>query len=233
MNSRLGRLLRALERKYGKQSPPKLSGPFEMILWEIVAYLADDRRRETAFEALREKVGLTPAQILSARKGTLSAITRIGGAIAVEERAERLQAAAQLVVDEFEGDLGGVLKLAPSLAKRQLARFPMVGGPGAEKILLFSGAHPVLALDSNGVRVLSRLGIGEEHKSYAATYRSVQKSAIDELPGASCGPLTAAYLLLRRHGQETCTRNHPACRACVLNRDCRYFLAAQAAGSAS
>ena len=50
-------------------------------------------------------------------------------------------------------------------------QFPMIGEPGAEKILLFSGVLAVLALDSNGVRVLVRLGVGEERKSYAATYK--------------------------------------------------------------
>ena len=34
------------------------------------------------------------------------------------------------------------------------------GEPGAEKVLLFSGSAPVLALDSNALRVLLRLGFG-------------------------------------------------------------------------
>ena len=43
-----------------------------MILWEVVAYLADDARRRMAFEALREQeVGLTPKEILAAPKKVL------------------------------------------------------------------------------------------------------------------------------------------------------------------
>jgi hypothetical protein len=37
--------------------------------------------------------------------------------------------------------------------------FPMIGEPGAEKILLFSGVLPVPALESNGVRVLVHAAI--------------------------------------------------------------------------
>jgi hypothetical protein len=98
-----------------------------------------------------------PEKILAAPKKLLCEVTRRGGSIGAEERAERLQA-AQLTVDEFGGDLASVLKLPPQKAKKLLMQFPMIGEPGAEKILMFSGALGVLALESNGLRVLVRLG---------------------------------------------------------------------------
>jgi endonuclease-3 len=145
-------LLERIEQHYGIPNSPRFAGPFEMILWEIVAYLADDVRRGIAFEALRNRVGLNPRQILAAPKKLLCEITRMGGSIAAEERAERLQTAAQLALDEFSGDLANVLKLVPHNSKKLLMRFPMIGEPGAEKILLFFGVLSVLALESNGVR---------------------------------------------------------------------------------
>ena len=154
--SRLGLVLTKIEGRYGQPKPPQLAAPLEMILWEVVAYLADDAQRRIAFEALREQVGLTPQKILAAPKKLLRDITRLGGAIAAEERAERLQTTAQLALDEFDGDLGTVLRLPAQKAKKLLMQFPMIGEPGAEKILLFSGVLPLLALESNGVRVLVR-----------------------------------------------------------------------------
>jgi endonuclease III len=221
-NSRLGSILGKLEAHYGRVAPPKLAGPFEMILWEMVAYLADDKRRKLAFEALQAKVGLSPKQILAASKKTLCDVTRTGGAIAFEERAERLQTAAQLTVDEFGGDLAAVLDLPAPKAKKALMRFPMIGEPGAEKILMFSGKLAVLALDSNGVRALVRLGIGNDRKSYTATYKSIREATLEQLP-AGCNLLAKAHLLLRRHGQELCLRNAPVCQACPVNADCPYF----------
>jgi endonuclease-3 len=218
-DSRLGRLLNKLERHYGTPAPPAFAGPFEMILWEIVAYLADDARRELAFRALRDRVGLTPRQILVAPRQLLGEITRMGGAIAAGERAGRLETAAHLVVDDFDGDLSEVLKLPSQKAKKMLSRFPMVGEPGAEKILMFSGALGVLALESNGLRALVRLGIGEEGKSYATTYRSVREITLAELP-ADAALLTKAHLLLRQHGQTLCLRNGPVCHACPVNSEC-------------
>ena len=104
-DSRLGRIMNGIERQHRGLTEPRFDGPLEMILWEIVAYLADDTRRGIAFDALREKVGLTPEKILAAPKKLLCEITRMGGSIAAEERAERLQTAAQITLDEFGGDL--------------------------------------------------------------------------------------------------------------------------------
>lgn len=217
-----GRLLDRLEQHYGKPTPPRFAGPFEMILWEIVAYLVDDVRRGIAFSALQERVGFEPKQILASPKKLLCEITRMGGSIAAEERAERLWTAARLVVDEFGGDLGNVLRLAPQKSKKFLMQFPMIGEPGAEKVLLLSGVLPVLALDSNGVRVLVRMGIGEERKSYAATYKSIREATLAQLP-EDCRLLATAHLLLRRHGQELCLRNGPVCGSCPVSSDCKYF----------
>jgi endonuclease III len=80
----------------------------------------------------------------------------------------------------------------------------------------------VLALESNGLRVLLRLGFGEEKKSYSTTYRLVQHAAIEGLD-KDCSWLIQAHLLLRRHGQELCRRSEPMCDKCPLAEDCEYY----------
>jgi endonuclease III len=217
--SRLGAFLARIEGHYGVPRLPPFAGPFEMILWEIVAYLADDSRRELAFSALRDRVGLAPPEILAAPTKVLGEITRMGGSIAAEDRAARLRTAARIVREDFDGDLSSVLSLPTQKAKKLLMRFPMIGEPGAEKILMLSGVLGVLALESNGVRVLTRLGIGEDRKSYAATYKSIREVTVEQLPTDSA-LLTKAHLLLRRHGQTLCLRNGPVCHACPVRSDC-------------
>lgn len=49
VRSALASILDALERYYGPVAPPPAQGPFELILWENVAYLASDEWRECAF----------------------------------------------------------------------------------------------------------------------------------------------------------------------------------------
>ena len=216
----LGGILRTLRAFYGKPEPPAVTDPFEQILLENVAYLAADAARVQAFAELKKRTGLKPARILAAPRPALHEIASRG--ITPAATVEKLLEIAAIAQDEFEGDLSGVLAGPPGEARKDLKKFPSIGDPGAEKILLFSGRHPVLALDSNGLRVLLRLGYGREDKSYAKSYRSAQAVAEVELP-KDCGLLIEAYQLLRRHGQELCKTRHPRCESCPVRAQCVYF----------
>jgi endonuclease III len=217
----LPQVVERLQAHYGQPKVPRLGGPWEMILWENVAYLAGDHRRREAFQTLKKRIGTDPGQILSASDEALLEVTRHG--IMPEQFAKKLRRCAQIALEEFDGDLRPVLKLPFAKAKKALQRFPGIGEPGAEKILLFNQAHPVLALDSNGLRALLRLGFGEEKKSYSTTYRLVQKAVEDGLD-KDYSWLIQTHLLLRLHGQELCRRSEPRCDDCPLTVDCEYRL---------
>lgn len=210
-----------LLNSYGPPEPPGITDPLGMILLENVAYLVGDERRAQAFDALRERVGLTPPEILMAHDETLLEVARLGG-MRPAARVDKLRRIAQLALQEFDGDFERVLKQPLDKAKKSLKKFPGIGDPGAEKILLFSKTHPILALDSNGLRVLLRLGYGEERKSYSSTYRAAQDAVAGELKN-DYDWLIAAHQLLRRHGQELCKSAAPLCPQCPVKSSCRYY----------
>src|SRR6185437_15110258 len=160
--SRLSRIVAALRQQYGRVAPPPAKTAFALVLWEKVAYLADDATRLAAFRALEQRVGLTPRDIVA-----------LGGKVGVVERAQRMRDAAELVLGEFDGSLDRELSRPLRDAKRSLQKIYVIGQPGAEKILLLTRSHPVLPLDSNGARTMCRIGYGTEHKSYTTMYRSV------------------------------------------------------------
>lgn len=209
-------------KQSSRQTLPKLNGPWEMILWENVAYLADDERRKSAFQTLKKRVGIKPVQILAASDDALLEVTKHG--IMAEQFATKLRQCAKIILEDFDGDLRQVLRWPVAKAKEALRKFPGIGEPGAEKILLFTRTTPVLALDSNGLRVLLRLGYGEEKKSYSTTYRLVQRAALDGVD-EDYPMLIEAHESLRRHGQELCRRSKPLCDRCPLSDDCEYFRA--------
>jgi endonuclease III len=214
-------VLDTLEKLYGKPAKPIPKSPLEWILWENVAYLVDDERRERAFDALAKKVGLTAEKIAKASSKVLYDVTLLGG-MHPEDRVDRLKGIAELALEHGGGDLSQVLDLEAAAARKVLKKFPSIGDPGAEKILMFSGASRGLALESNGLRVLTRLGFGEEKKSYSSTYKSVQDAIAPELKKDRAW-LVRAHLLLRAHGQALCKRTGPDCDACPLTETCRYF----------
>jgi endonuclease-3 len=221
----LPRIVAELERLYGPAPAPEVTSPFELILRENVAYLANDAKRAAAWEALRSRVGTTPKAILAAPRTELTAIARAG--ILASDRVEKIRECARIALEEFDGDLDRALDRAPAKATKALQRFPSIGGPGAEKVLLFSRREKALALDSNGLRVLLRLGYGKEDRSYAASYRSVREATRPQWKD-DFDWLIAAHQLLRRHGQELCKASHPRCEACPLRRDCAYAAGAEA-----
>jgi endonuclease III len=213
----LAEVIEKLEAYYGKPEPPEVTDPWEMIVWENVAYLVDDERRHEAIKALREQIGISPEQILTATTSQLLSAAVCG--MVPEQSAKKLHRSASIALEEFGGDLRPVLHWPLPQAKKALKRFPAIGDPGAEKILLFGRAYLNLALDSNGLRVLVRLGFGEESPNYAKTYRQVQQ-AIQQQVVKDYSWLIKAHQLLRRHGQELCKRSKPFCKNCPLASEC-------------
>jgi len=136
---------------------------------------------------------------------------------------EKLRRSAEIALEAFGGDLRPILRLPLAQAKKALKKFPAIGDPGAEKILLFCRAYPALALESNGLRVLLRLGYGEEKPNYSTTYRLVQEAIEGELV-KEYSWLIKAHQLLRRHGQELCRRTKPQCEKCPFMKECPWYL---------
>lgn len=85
-----------------------------------------------------------------------------------ETRVLRWREIACTTLALFEGDLDAILRGSYTLAKKALQQFPAIGDPGPEKILKFCGAAPGLPLESNGLRVLTRVGYGHKQRNYAA-----------------------------------------------------------------
>lgn len=134
---------------------------------------------------------------------------------------------------EFGSDLQAVLKSSMKQGKQQtdkgirgakkvLQQFPVIGEPSAEKILLFSKLAPVGAVPSANVEVAVRLWFGKAGKNYAADYRAVREILISGLP-QTFEARQRAYLLLKKHGQQTCKRSHPKCEICPLTEQCAYI----------
>jgi endonuclease-3 len=218
-DSRLARVLDVLETHYGAPRAPRgVRSAFEWILWEKVGYLVDDEQRAAAFRELASSIGTTPGAILAASKASLTAVAC---GMHPSRSADELKLAAEIAEREHSGALDAFLDDEPARALAALKKYPGIGEPGAEKILLFTGRAAVPALESNGVRALLRLGFAREAKSYAASYKNLRAAILPECK-LDCAWLARMHRLLRLHGQTLCKNSRPSCDACPLEDDCDY-----------
>jgi endonuclease-3 len=208
-----------LKRRYKPSKP--LSDPLQLILWENVGYLVSDEKRAALFTEFGERVGYDAHAIESAPHATLLDIAKRGG-MRPEVRVERWREMGRLVLENAGGDLAQALAALPLVkARALLKKFPVIGDPGADKILLFSGVDARPSLDSNGLRVLVRLGLAREAKSYTSTYRNAVEALVEH-GRKDRAWLVDAYLALQAHGRALCRRAGPECLPCPLDAVCAH-----------
>jgi endonuclease-3 len=216
----LAALLQKLEQHHGSVDFAEPTDPYALIIHTNCGYPPSQENCRKGFEALESSVGISVDALLGASERTLAQALKTGG-IVPELRASRLKVIARLVREEFAGDLRGVLD-ATKTARKALKRFPTIGDPGVDKILLFCADIPVAAVPSNCPHVPLRLGLGVERPSYAASYRSVQE-ALTRLLSGDAAAMKRAYLLFRQHGKALCRRTAPFCDRCPVASMCPYF----------
>ena len=88
-------------------------------------------------------------------------------------------------------------------------------------MLLVAGIAPRPCLESNGLRVLARLGFFAEQPSYNASYKAAI-AVLSEQGRPDRDWLVDAHVLLRAHGKALCRRGQPECLPCPLDGGCAH-----------
>ncbi|MDP9106878.1 MAG: hypothetical protein M3N49_13225 [Candidatus Eremiobacteraeota bacterium] len=224
--STVAALVKTLARAFG-EPPPAADDPYAIVLHENAGYLIDDDRRDALYARI-VSLGRHPVALLSADHEALLAIARDGG-MRPEERVARWRAIAEITLDEADGDLLAALRGLPlARARKLLARYPLIGVPGIDRILLFSRIAAIPSVDSNGLRVLERYGGVAAGQPYARAYRDACVVLCDAF-GGDGDALRRAYLVLRRHGKTVCRGAVPYCMRCPVRTSCPSSTAAGAA----
>ena len=210
-------LIEALASADG-EPPPTHTDPYAIVLHENAGYLIDDDRRDALYARI-VALAPDPVALLSAEHAKLLEIASDGG-MRPDERAERWRTIAEITLDEADGDLLRALRQLPlARAKKLLSRYPLIGAPGVDRILLFGGIAATPSVDSNGLRVLERYRAVAAGQSYAHGYRDACAALLAAF-GDDGGALRRAYLVLRRHGKKICRRTTPNCPHCPVRTSC-------------
>src|SRR5262249_39572601 len=149
---------------------------------------------------LNDFTSLEPQCLVTCKTPALTRVLKAGGLIP-DLRAQRIKEIAQRVLDDHGGDvLASLARPRPHQIRKALKRFPGMGDPGAERIMLFAGIAPLAAIPSNATQVVVRLQCGGSLGAYAKDYRQGAVFVESATP-ATIKSRRRAYLLLKVHGE--------------------------------
>jgi endonuclease III len=199
--------------------PPSL--PFAVYAWEVLSIGTTPARRDSAFAALKKIPALTSDAIARVPQSRLEAAVALAGPMR-DERVRALRAGADLF--RRNPSLLEDLAAGGSRALRASRRIPHLGRAASLRLLLYSGAAPVLPLDEHALRVSLRLGYapGAAHRPPARVL-SLARQALMRESGGELATLRLISRYLSHHGLSTCTETAPHCVVCPLAPDCEWI----------
>lgn len=209
-------MIHALREFYGLQpSPP--GELFQFLVWEIVSDHALPARRDLAWQALRRLPALTPDAMFRAPARELLDAVGIAGAHR-EEKVEQLRT----LVGEFRRhrnllDTDALSRTSLLAAARALGRVEHVSRAIRGRALLFSLGHPVLPIDDDVNRVVSRLMGTPDNRRHAAARHWLAAALAREASSHRDG-----IVYLRHHAHHTCLKAGPHCGVCPLRPSCGF-----------
>jgi endonuclease-3 related protein len=103
----------------------------------------------------------------------------------------------------------------PNPTREELLAVKGIGDETADSILLYLLEQPEFVIDAYTIRICNRLGLGtSSSKKYWKNYFQ------QNLP-VSVKLYNEFHALLVKHAKEFCTKTHPRCTECFLNKYCQ------------
>jgi endonuclease-3 len=206
--ARVARVRARLRDLYGVPAAKPHRRPLDELILTVLSQSTNDRNRDVAFLALRERFS-DWAAVRDAPLTEVEAAIRPGGISKV--KSVRIQQILRAIGDPLSLDWLADEPLEQ--ARDYLCALPGVGRKTAACVLLFSFGMREVPVDTHVSRVATRLALLRPGAPFHEQH--------DELlaltpPGAEL----EFHLNMLRHGRRTCHARAPECTSCRLERMC-------------
>ncbi|UCF88639.1 MAG: endonuclease III [bacterium] len=209
-----------LHTRYGLPAQPPRLAPLDELVRTILSQNTNDRNRDTAYRALKDRFG-SWKEVLQVSRSELAGIISPAGLGPTKSR--RIRDILSGIYEKGERDLLKLCSLPPREALERLLALKGVGPKTAACVLLFSCGHPAFPVDTHIHRIAGRLGLLPEG---ADRHRAHERLG-DLFPQEHYLEL---HLNLIRLGREVCRPNKPLCPACPIQDLCRWAAGRAQAG---
>ena len=202
-------IYRRLLARYGRQHWWPAQEPFEVIIGAILTQSTAWTNVGKVIANLKAAGKLTPEGLRQLSDKELAGLIRPCGYYNVKAR--RLKAFVSRLGERYDDDLARLFKNDIEDLRKELLDIYGIGEETADSIMLYAGNKTVFVVDAYTRRIVDRMGLKPENRSYA----SYQKLFTANLP-ADTGLFNEYHALLVRHAKEVC-RKSPLCQHCCLN----------------
>lgn len=183
------------------------------LISTILSQNTNDRNRDVAFNALRERFSTWEAVRDADPQAVIEVIRPAGLA---NQKGPRIQTVLREISAERGNlDLNFLRELTPEAAHAWLVKFNGVGPKTAAIVLVFSLDMPAFPVDTHVHRVTGRLGLRPEKM----TAEDAHPFLAGLLPPETYG---AGHLNIIRLGREICHARKPDCAVCPVRDLCDY-----------
>lgn len=201
----------ALFKYFGPQDWWPGETPFEVIIGAILTQNTSWDNVKKAIASLKKSRKFTPEGLFKLPPGELALLIKSSGYFNI--KAKRLKNFLSFLFDDYEGDLGRLLKEDGNILRHKLLNVNGIGPETADSILLYAAEYPVFVVDAYTKRIFSRHG----YVPSDATYHQIQELFTEALPGDT-QLYNEYHALIVRVGKELC-RKTPRCNFCPIEYD--------------
>ena len=210
----LQNIYRQLLNYYGPQHWWPAQEPFEIIIGAILTQSAAWLNVEKAIANLKAAKALSPKAL---RQFSLPEIARLIHPCGYyNAKALKLKSLAHWLGEYYNDNLNELFANTTEHLRQQLLSIYGIGQETADSIILYAANKPIFVIDAYTRRIINRIGLVPESKSYTA-YQSL---FMDNLP-ADAELFNEYHALLVCLAKNVC-RQHPLCQQCCLNNTCHF-----------
>jgi endonuclease-3 len=185
---------------------------FRTLVVTILSQSCTDVAALKAYRKLDEVVGVTLHDLAAAQRSTIAAAIRVAGLY--RQKAIALKQLAQIVSQNYHGNIFCILDQPVEQAREELQKLPKVGPKTADVILSIWG-KTTISVDTHVDRVSKRLGLTPPDSNYEQVRSTLMKLYN-----------TREYKLIplhwMTHGRKYCKARGPLCSTCPIEDLCTY-----------
>ena len=186
--------------------------PFRVLVVTILSQSCTDIAAVKAYRRLEKRIRITPRSLAQAEVKKISNSIRVAGLH--RQKSKALRQLAQLVSQDYSGDISQILQKPAEEARAELQNLPQVG-PKTADVLLSIWGSATISVDTHVERVSKRLGLTPSK----ATYARIRSDLMQLFEVEDYGKIP---LLFMAHGRSYCKAIRPLCSVCPVRRLCAY-----------